>query len=77
MVLNRQFGELPSMVRTLAEKKSNGKEENGQNVRNIETSLRSDICHFVPFKNISKKVSYRQIYQSWDPLVSSGFVCHV
>ena len=48
--MNRQIGELTSMVRARTEKISNGREENGQNVRNIEMSLRSDreqsICDF-------------------------------
>ena len=39
---NRQIGELTRIMRAHTEKTSNGKEENGQNVRNIETSLRSD-----------------------------------
>ena len=34
--MNRQIDELTSMVRALTEKVTNGREENGQNVRNIE-----------------------------------------
>ena len=40
--MNRQLGELTSIVRALIEKISNGREENGQNVRCIQTSLCSD-----------------------------------
>ena len=47
MDMNRQIGEVTSMERALTEKISNGRDENGQNVRNIETSLRSDTRHRV------------------------------
>ena len=40
--INRQNGELTSMVRTLTENVANGREENDQNVQIIETSLPSD-----------------------------------
>ena len=41
--MNRQIGEVTSMVKTLTEKITNSREENGQNVRNNETSLLSDM----------------------------------
>ena len=33
------------MIKALTEKMPNGREENGQNVRNVETSLLSDSNH--------------------------------
>ena len=49
MDMNRQIGELTIMVEALTEKISNGREENGQNVRNVETSLRSDSMKMITF----------------------------
>ena len=42
MNMNRQIGELTSIVKALTEKMSSSEEENGQNVRKVETSSRSD-----------------------------------
>ena len=47
MEMNRQIGELTSIVRALTEKISNSKEGNNQDVLNSETSTRSDsYCFF-------------------------------
>ena len=45
--VNKQIGELTSMVKVLTEKVTNSAEENDQNVHNFGTSMRSDSC-FVP-----------------------------
>ena len=41
--MNRQIEELTSMVRAFTKKMTSSSEENDQNVRNMETSLRSDM----------------------------------
>ena len=41
--MNRQIGELTSIVRALTGRLSNGREENNRDVLNSETSARSDI----------------------------------
>ena len=48
--MNKHNGELISMVRALIEKMTNGRENNEHNVRNIETSLRSDSFDDIIFK---------------------------
>ena len=40
--MNRQIGELASIVRALTDKLTNSREENGRDVLNSETSTRSD-----------------------------------
>ena len=40
--MNRQIGELTSMVRALTEKVTNSREENDPNVRNFRTLVHSD-----------------------------------
>ena len=44
--MNRQIGELTSIVRALTDKLAKSREENGRDVLNSETSTRSDSCHF-------------------------------
>ena len=41
--MNKEIVELTSMVKAVTEKMTNSKKENDQNVRNIGTSLRSDM----------------------------------
>ena len=43
--MNRQIEELTKMVKAFSEKLTNSREESDQNVKNIETSLRSDKLH--------------------------------
>ena len=44
--MNKQIGELTSMMRALTEKMTNSREKNEQNARNIETSLRFETGRF-------------------------------
>ena len=45
--MNRQIGELTSMVKTFTETMTDIREENGQNVQTIETLRRSDNMYHV------------------------------
>ena len=45
--MNRQIGELTSIVRALTDKLANSREENGRDVLNSETSTRSDNDFFL------------------------------
>ena len=53
--MNRQTGELTSIVKALTEKISNSKEGNNQDVLNTETSTRSDVFHH----HISRRYRYK------------------
>ena len=50
--MNRQIGELTSIVKALTDRLSNSREENNRDVLNSETSARSDRFCFIPLSPV-------------------------